>query len=477
MAKVIELPVVGQAAASFEAADTLLSTNECRCRTCKPWQQPGSFPYFCCRVHSKHLAETIVLTILGALFLCSTLYVNRFDSSNSLRNETSGLLFTVLLFTYIPIIVGGTIVGLLAPEKSRYFAPGRFRTLATLLGVGFWLALAAPQLACMVATRGLEGEILEKLGASSPTMAAPTPFSLSAWMFQSTSSWGPYGSRGGDFLIETHTYMPNLEFRKNDCEGNANQRPWTGNLGLDVYFPTQRQALAPIIFFFHGGAWRFRGKEFIKWSPAYFLDRGFAVVSVEYTYVCWGFTVFEMVEQLASAFDQVRANATSWGFDKDRIFLSGASAGGQLAILLAHMLNSPVCGTWRSCGIKGVLDLYGVKDIIWPEFVGRGIFTELTNSSSREDWERACPVHIVSESSPPTVTVQGTWDYLVLFRSSMRFHDKMEEHGAKHLLVGLPTFGHDPEAGFWGAPAQIHRFVLERFLALDAFDDNGTMSS
>lgn len=465
--------MVGESSASSQSAITPRRIRECRCRCrCRgPCLQQRSFAYGCCLIRLEHIVETGILSILGYIVLSSTFYFNHFSTSNELRNQTSGLLFTVLLVTYIPAIVGGSIFGRCAPEKAGYFAPGRFRTVATVLGVVFWLTLAAPQFACMLSSIGLETEIATKLGQSSPASAAAIPVSFGKWMFRSTSEWGPYDSLAGNFSMETHTYMTGLEWRKDDCKANVNARRWADHLDLDVYFPAKRaQALAPIIVWIHAGAWKQRDKDFIKWSPAYFLDRGYAVVSLQFTYSCWGFIVWEMLSQMTAALDYVRANSSSWGFDKDRIFVSGASSGGHLAIMLAYTFKSPVCGNWSSCGIKGVLDLYGAKDLMWiGDLASKVIFTPLTNSSKQEDWEAVCPINLVSETSPPTVTIHGTWDYVIDFASSVQFHKKLEQHGVRHLLVGLPTFGHDPEAGYWGAPAQIHRFVLERFVAMDLF--------
>lgn len=457
---------------SAEGREIGLQDIECRCRTCRPCWQPGSFPCCCCRLHWKHFAETALLAALGYCVTRQTFDLIVFRTANWLRNEVSGLLFTILLCTFVPVAVFGSIAGAYAPEKVAYFSPGRFRRVSTLLGVALWLGLAAPQLALVPVARGLEAEIWEKLGGSRPPMATPTSFSFSRWMFRSTHTWGPYGSRGGDFKLETHTYITGLIQRKDECGDSVTRRPWTDHLAMDVYFPDNagREALAPIVFFTHGGGWTSNDKDFINWSPAYFVERGYAVVSAQYGYTCFGFTVWDMLLQLTTALDHMRAKASSWGFDADRIFLAGDSSGGHLALMLAYTLNSPVCGNWSSCGIRGVFDMYGPKGVASGPLYGpiyRNIFTTLTNSTRQEDWDRASPMHVVSASSPPTVTLQGTWDGWVPFSGSVRFHERLEELGVKHLLVGLPTFTHVPEKGYWGGPAQIHRFVFERFLALE----------
>lgn len=262
--------------------------------------------------------------------------------------------------------------------------------------------------------------------------------------------------------MQTFSYKAGVVHPGGTCPPAS--RAFTDHLDIDVYFPaiSGEDVLAPIIFFIHGGSWETGDTHHIDWSPAYFLQRGYAVVSAQYGYCCWGFTVFDMAAQLTAAVDYVRANATSWSFDMNRIFVTGASAGGHLALLLAYTFDSPVCGNWSSCGIQGVMDLYGRKD----EF-GVERLTYLTNSTSVEVWQKAMPLHLITSSSPPTVTFHGTWDRVVPYEGSVRHHQRLEKFGVKHLLVACPTFDHAPERFYWGGPAQIHRYVMERFLTLD----------
>ena len=71
-------------------------------------------------------------------------------------------------------------------------------------------------------------------------------------------------------------------------------------------------------------------------SFAYFLDRGYAVVSTQYSLVCYGYSALDMLDDLTAAFEYVRANATAWGLDGDNIHIVGGSAGGHLALLTAY---------------------------------------------------------------------------------------------------------------------------------------------
>merc|ERR1719343_653289 len=83
--------------------------------------------------------------------------------------------------------------------------------------------------------------------------------------------------------------------------------------------------------------------------------------------------------------------------------------------------------------------------------------------------EEAFPIYYVEEENdiPPTITMHGNWDVLVRYWQAVDFHKKLEEKGKTHLLISMWTWYHIFELGYWGAPAQMHRYLFERVLTLD----------
>jgi acetyl esterase/lipase len=60
---------------------------------------------------------------------------------------------------------------------------------------------------------------------------------------------------------------------------------------MDVYHPKALppgETKSPLIFHVHGGGWSVGDKSVSGLSFRYFLDRGYTVVSPQYSFVCYG---------------------------------------------------------------------------------------------------------------------------------------------------------------------------------------------
>jgi len=417
-------------------------------------------------VLSYHLCECIAL---GLLFVYAMLTLNLvpglFLISITLRLET-GPLF-VMMFVWVTITA---FLSLYVTPRSdyvwKYFEWGRFRRVALAVATAIMALFLTTYMVMWPEMWGLEGAIVEEFGATEPPKPTSTPLGLLAWMGR--PSWGPYGSETGDFEMKTHTYLEAIDTGREGWPGCGREGNRPDKLDLDVYFPKRSgDELAPIIFFIHGGGWAFGDKRGFTWSLAYFLDRGYAVVSSQYSFVCEGFTISEMLDQLTVSFDLVYKNAPEWGLDRERIFFKGLSAGGHLALMLANTLNSPTCGNWESCGVKGVFNFYGVTTEAYPMKFGVETLLALTGEANKEAAKAWFPAYIVNASSPPVMSIHGTHDDVVPYTDAVLLHQNLDKAGVKQLLITAKTFGHICEMGSYGNPcAQVHRFAFERFLAL-----------
>ncbi len=127
---------------------------------------------------------------------------------------------------------------------------------------------------------------------------------------------------------------------------------------LDV-FPAGRGA--PILVFFHGGYWRMlSSKEFscIALGP---VPAGVTVVNVNYA-LCPGVTIDEIVRQARAAIVWTWRRAESFGGDRNRIYVSGHSAGAHLA---AMTLGTDWAGTYGLAPdlVKGAFCISGLYDL------------------------------------------------------------------------------------------------------------------
>ncbi len=99
---------------------------------------------------------------------------------------------------------------------------------------------------------------------------------------------------------------------------------------LDLYLPKQPKG-SSLVVWIHGGGWyqNSKAKVFISWLSNY----GITVASINYRLV----DVAKWPAQLhdcKGAVRWLRANAAKYGYNADRIVVSGASAGGHLAALM-----------------------------------------------------------------------------------------------------------------------------------------------
>ena len=192
-------------------------------------------------------------------------------------------------------------------------------------------------------------------------------------------------------------------------------------------------------------------------------------MSVQYSLLCYGYSALDMRDDLATAFEYVRANAKGWGLDRDRIHMVGESAGAHLALLTAYTLNSS--------SVRSVSNLYGITDmgrfhedlaLKCADSTGERdgfFFTLLGRSCAAKAFAAASPVTRATVHAPPTLTMHGTWDMANPFEHATLLHKRLDALGVPNLLVPLSTCDHVPEGGYNGGPAQMHRFAFERLLA------------
>jgi arylformamidase len=103
---------------------------------------------------------------------------------------------------------------------------------------------------------------------------------------------------------------------------------------LDVFPAAGTGGPAPVFVFIHGGYWRLLDAADSGFMAPVFTAAGCCVVAVNYA-LAPGATLDEIVRQCRAALAWVHANIARHGGDPARIHVSGSSAGGHLAAMLA----------------------------------------------------------------------------------------------------------------------------------------------
>jgi acetyl esterase len=214
-------------------------------------------------------------------------------------------------------------------------------------------------------------------------------------------------------------------------------------LKLYIYQPAERTNLEQlsVVVFFHGGGWG--GGHAWQFEPQckYLAERGMVAMSVEYRVrKRQGVTPFECVADAKSAIRWVRAHASEFSIDENRIAVGGGSAGGHLAACTALIKNFDEKNEDLSISsvpnalilFNAVLDVPEIVDIL-PKKVIRVLRDRATEIS---------PIHNISKDAPPTIIFHGTNDKNVPFHQATKFCEEMIKVGNKCEVIPFEGRGH-----------------------------------
>ncbi len=140
---------------------------------------------------------------------------------------------------------------------------------------------------------------------------------------------------------------------------------------LDV-FPLLAQQKVPVHIFIHGGYWQALDKDSFSFMAETFNHNGECAVILNYD-LCPVVSIAEIFEQIKQAVLWIVNNIQSYGGDKQRIQISGHSAG-------AHLLAMLLTVNWSEYGLhaypfqrlNGISGLYDLQPLIQTG-VNRGL--------------------------------------------------------------------------------------------------------
>jgi len=234
---------------------------------------------------------------------------------------------------------------------------------------------------------------------------------------------------------------------------------------LDLYRKARpaRTAAAPVLLYFHGGAWvmgdkREQGIPMLE----HLAERGYVCVTANYALspkARWP----QHIVDCKLALSWVKRNIADYGGDPSLVFVSGCSAGGHLAALVALSANDPV---WQpgfdddDSSVVGCVPLYGVYDFVDPERIGNANLSSILERhvferSTAEEFAAASPIFRVNESAPPFLVVHGRNDVLVPVRAARAFVSALRANSAQAVVYAeLPLAQHAFD-NFW-SPRTVH---------------------
>lgn len=229
-------------------------------------------------------------------------------------------------------------------------------------------------------------------------------------------------------------------------------------LKMDIYYPSAGQSSFPVTMYVHGGGWssgdKAQGAGALE-IPA-LQNAGFLVVSVNYR-LAPEYVFPAMIEDVKCAVRYLRAHASQYNLDRDRIGVWGGSAGGHLVSLLGTTDENAGfdAGEYldQSSRVQAVVDMFGPTDLT-VQFEG-GI-ENASRVFNGFDAALASPVTYVSADDPPFLMLHGEADKLVPIEQSEILLGALQAAGVPAELVVVANAGHSfrPEDGKTISPSR-----------------------
>jgi acetyl esterase/lipase len=208
----------------------------------------------------------------------------------------------------------------------------------------------------------------------------------------------------------------------------------------------------PGVLMFHGGGWIRTSKSTMSSFYNRYLAHGFVVCNAEYRMADpTGQFSPENAPAPAAVQDALKAakwfydHADDYHVDKSRIVVTGASAGGHLALMVG-MCNDEKVGpiTGEDFQIAAIVNGYGCVDV--PALMAKGTGFALQwipdGPNRAELAKQMSPMTYVRKGIPPLITVQGERDSTHPVADSIRFTDALKVAGADVEIHLVPNATH-----------------------------------
>jgi acetyl esterase/lipase len=240
-------------------------------------------------------------------------------------------------------------------------------------------------------------------------------------------------------------------------------------LRFDGYWPEDAQGVKlPTLIRIHGGAWSIGDKGASNYAQMnkHFASLGYAVFDIQYGLnngskfvefapaqekVEGPFTIDDMMRHIGIFTKHLADRSVELNADISQVFVSGGSAGGQLASALALGLAS---GKYSK-----ILDpRVNVIGLI-PFYPANGL-SQIGGTPELID-----PIALVDQDSPPCLIYQGTHDGIVNPAIALNFYDAYLASGnIECCLLSMPLASHGSDIFFTGFYNQVFVHYMERFM-------------
>jgi acetyl esterase/lipase len=238
-------------------------------------------------------------------------------------------------------------------------------------------------------------------------------------------------------------------FTGSKAHKNLTYTPASGNIPaqqLHVFEPKKPKSAKDVLIFIHGGNWNSGKKSQYNWMARNWSRKNIVTVIPDYPLSPQA-TYKEMAEYTARSVKWVNENIRDYGGNPDRIFISGHSAGGQLAALIAmdeqyfnklDLINP----------IKGIilidaagLDMHGY--LLDENFPKDHTYLK-TFTTEENNWKEASPLYHMHKNMPPITILLGGKTYPSITSSNKKFIKALQAYAPETPFEILKNKKHIP---------------------------------
>jgi acetyl esterase/lipase len=257
----------------------------------------------------------------------------------------------------------------------------------------------------------------------------------------------------------SQTMTPDIEY----CHGQK----------LDFYAPRKKlPEPSAVILYIHGGGWLINNKQsdpdqMIRLDPL--LDENYAFVSIDYRSLPLHHFP-EPVEDALCAVRYLKANASKYHIDGEKIMVYGNSAGAHIAAMVGVLggsgaLQTPEYSNYSST-VKGVITIGGQMDFTQEvSLANRARTAWFVNGYEKL---KAYPATHVSKQTPSFMLLHGELDDQVHYQQAKIMAKALKEKSVPYqlLIVKHADHGLHPEDGVpQPEPAEINK-RMQQFVRL-----------
>jgi acetyl esterase/lipase len=383
----------------------------------------------------------LAVSLWGAAFTWNAIFPNPRGMRRSMLSFAAGWLTSELALHHVAWQAIATAVFALLGAFDSW--PGQLGLAITLVS---WGGLGFAQFRASQAANIVERSLAEAFGAESLDALAPELASRLSGL-----EWRR--------VVQPFPIRSALVERTRDV---VYGRARGIDLTLDVYRHRDHPTGCPVLFQIHGGGWIGGRKDDQALPLMYQLaDHGWVCVSANYRLSPHA-TFPEHLVDVKRALAWTREHIADYGGDPAFVVVTGGSAGGHLASLVALTQNDASFQPGfesADTSVRGCVPFYGVYDFLdrsgaWQHSGLRSILERHVMKGAPDEiperWEEASPISHVHEDAPPFFVIHGDADSLVPVGDARAFVKALREKsrepvayaelpGAQHAFEIFPS--------------------------------------